>query len=55
MVPGGAAPASPFDRFPHLALAVPAADLHPLGSLLASLLANGHRTLPAHPDSPPRT
>jgi cytochrome P450 len=34
-----------FGRFPGLTLAVPAADLQPLGSLLA----NGHKTLPAHP------
>ncbi|MGW2998712.1 cytochrome P450 family protein [Streptomyces sp. NPDC001155] len=33
-----------FDRFPDMALAVPADDLEPLGSLLI----NGHRTLPVH-------
>ncbi|MGW1053504.1 cytochrome P450 family protein [Streptomyces sp. NPDC002521] len=33
-----------FDRFPDMALAVPADDLEPLGSLLV----NGHRTLPVH-------
>jgi 2-hydroxy-5-methyl-1-naphthoate 7-hydroxylase len=32
-----------FDRFPDLALAVPAADLRPFGSFLA----NGHRAVPA--------
>ncbi|MFD5469609.1 cytochrome P450 [Streptomyces sp. NPDC127105] len=31
-----------FDRFPDMALAVPADDLEPL----ASLLVNGHRTVP---------
>ncbi|BDH07083.1 cytochrome P450 family protein [Streptomyces seoulensis] len=31
-----------FDRFPDLELAVPAADLHPV----PSLISNGHRTLP---------